>query len=360
MEYLVVFIMLVLSLFLIHKNLNTRKKGKCDKCSLILIMMLIPIISFSQETEKPFIKEHKLHKHRIDFVNSIVFQQINNYGSVYNTLHVFLTMDFTETDEIFINASVSFGNGLKKKLEREGYSISSTADDLEDDLKNINDTGRKYLMEFFYQKKIKNFVLIGGLIDAAAFIDANRYANDEHTQFLNDVFVNNPIAAIPSYNPGFHIKYNLHENISFSGVFIQNKPDKGDVGIAEIEYETEDISVRPYYFYVFGGHEHKGFGISSDYAFSDRFGVFFRGGTSNVDYNYLLSGGFETKKLITDDKVGMGAGFIKGKAGVENIYVCECYYTVNLNKHLYISGDLQYIKEKKENVALGGRVYFSY
>ena len=360
MEYLMVFIMMSLFLLFILKSLNDRKKGKCHKCSLILIITLAPFISFSQETEKPFIKEHKLHKHRIDFVNSTVFQQVDRYGSVYNTSHIFLTMDFTETDEIFINASVSFGNGLKKKLDREGYSISPTADDLEDDLKNINGTGRKYLMEFFYQKKIQNLVLIGGLIDAAAFVDANRYANDEHTQFLNDVFVNNPIAVIPSYNPGFYIKYSFHQNISVSGVFMQNKPDKGDVGIAEIEYETESLSVRPYYFYVFSGHEHKGFGISSDYAFSDRFGVFFRGGISNVDYDYLLSGGFEAKKLITDDKVGVGAGFIKGKAETENIYVCECYYTVNLNKHLYVSGDLQYIKEKREEVVLGGRVYFSY
>lgn len=359
MEHLMVFIMMSLFLLLILKGLNGRKKGKCHKCSLILIITLAPFISFSQETEKPFIKEHKLHKHRIDFVNSTVFQQMNSYGAIYNTSHIFLTMDFSKTDEIFINTSVSFGNGIKEKLSREGYSISSTADDLEKDLKNINDTGRKYLMEFFYQRKIENFVLIGGLIDAAAFVDANRYANDEHTQFLNDIFVNNPIATIPSYNPGFYIKYSPIKSVSVSGVFIQNKPEKGNVGIAEVEYETETLSIRPYYFYVFQ-EKHKGFGVSSDYAFSDRFGVFFRGGISNVEYDYLLSGGFEIKKWITDNKIGVGAGFIKGKAGIENIYVCECYYTVNLNKHLYISGDLQYIKEKREDIVLGGRVYLSY
>jgi len=360
MEYLVAFIILGLSIFLIHKSLNKRKKGKCDKCSLVLIIVLIPFVSFSQEIEKPFIKEHKLHKHRIDFVNSTVFQQINDYSSIYNTSHIFLTIDFSDTDEIFINSSVSFGNGLKKKLEDEGYSISSTADDLEDDLKIINDTGRKYLIEFFYQKKIKDLVLIGGLIDAAAFVDANRYANDEHTQFLNDIFVNNPIAVIPSYNPGVYIKYSFLKNRSISGVFIKNDPEKGDAGIVEFEYETESISIRPYYFHVFRGDKHKGFGMSSDYAFSENFGIFFRGGTSNIDYDYLLSGGFEIKKLITDDKLGFGSGFIKGKAGTKNIYVCECYYTVNLNKYIHISGDIQYIKEKREGTVIGGRVYFSY
>ncbi|SNZ06400.1 Carbohydrate-selective porin, OprB family [Persephonella hydrogeniphila] len=357
---LIAVLSVAVALFFVIKSLRKRKNGKCDKCTSALLSFLILSSVQAQEVQKPFILEHKLHKHRVDFVNSTVYQQIKEYGTVYNTSHIFLTVDFSETDEIFINGSVSFGNGLKKKLQQREYSISTTADDLEEYLKDINGTGRKYLLEMFYQKKIKNLLIIGGLIDAASFTDANRYANDEHTQFLNDMFVNNPIASIPSYNFGSYIRYNLDGKIGLSGVYIQNKPDKGNTGILEIEFETENFSVRPYYFYVFGGEEFKGFGISADYAFNENFGIFFRGGNSNRDYNYFVSAGFEKKRIITQDKIGVGIGQMKGKSGVKDISACECYYTVAVDKHLSISGDIQYIKEKKEDIVFGGRIFFSY
>jgi hypothetical protein len=350
----------ILAFFFVVKSLRNKKKGRCSKCSCMIAFLLLSGGLKAQEVLKPFILEHRLHKHKVDFVNSTVYQQIKKYSTIYNTSHIFLTVDFTETDEIFINGSVSFGNGLKKKLGKEGYSISTTADDLEEYLRNINGTGRKYLLELFYQKKIEKLIIIGGLIDAASFIDANRYANDEHTQFLNDMFVNNPIASIPSYNFGAHAKYSLSNKVSISGVYIQNKPDSGNTGIIEIDIEKGDLSIRPYYFYVFRGEEFKGFGISGDYAFDENTGVFFRAGSSNTDNEYFVSGGLEKKEIFTEDKIGVGIGYIKGRNGSESITACECYYTVAVDKHLFLSGDVQYIKEKKGDIVFGGRVFFSY
>jgi hypothetical protein len=317
-------------------------------------------ISFAQETKKPFVLEHLLHKHEFHLVNTTVYQQIQNYGAVYNTSHLFGFVDFTETDELFFNASVTFGNGITYKTQQEGYSLSTTADDLEDYLKDINDTGREYLLELFYQKKIGRLTISGGLIDSTAFIDANNYANDEHTQFLNSAFVNNPIAVLPSYNWGGYIHYGLTKNAGISVLYMQNKPDKGNVGIVEVDLEIGNLSLRPYYFYLFNAEENKGFGISGDYTLGDKAGFFFRGGNSNVDYDYFVSGGFQVNNLLFDDYIGFGYGYIKGKAGVEDIKVSEVYYTVNLNNYISFTADIQYMDEIKSDFIYGGRVYLMY
>ncbi len=188
-----------------------------------LTLLLIVGKIFAQETEKPFIKEHKKHKHKLDFVNALVFQSIKDYSSVYNVSHLFFTLNLDKNNLIFVNTGVSFGNGLNKKLERLGYSISSTADDLEEDLKDINGTGRKYLLEAFYQFNNDRLSFTTGLIDSTAFIDGNEYANDEHTQFLNPSLVNNPIALLPSYNPGINLKLKLTDNLETDILYMENK-----------------------------------------------------------------------------------------------------------------------------------------
>ncbi|NPA54025.1 MAG: hypothetical protein GXO21_05090 [Aquificae bacterium] len=209
---------------------------------IAIILFLFSRTCIPQEIQKPFVIEHFLHKHFFNFVNTTVYQQIENYGALYNTSHIFSSIVFNNGDEIFINASLTFGNGIISKLENKGYTFPSTADDLEAYLKNINNSGRKYLLELFYQKKLHRFTIIAGIIDSTSFIDVNKYANDEHTQFLNSMFVNNPIALLPSYNLGSYISYKLTKSIKISTVYMENKPDKGNVGIVEIEYKRKSFS----------------------------------------------------------------------------------------------------------------------
>lgn len=352
----VLIIIVAIVLFFVVKSLGKKKKGRCNKCAYALIFLSVFYSTYAQETKKPF----ENLKYEINFVNATVYQQIENYGAIYNSSHIFFTLNPTENDEIFVNASIAFGNGITEKTEREGYSLATTADDLEDYLKDINDTGRDYLLEAYYQKTIGNLTITGGLIDSTAFIDANNYANDELSQFLNSAFVNNPIAVLPSYNPGLYISYKISNGYSVSGIYMQNKPDKGNVGVVEIEYETDKISLRPYYFYLFGTEEDKGFGLSGDYTFNDKLGFFFRVGNSNVDYDYFISGGFQVNNILFDDYFGFGYGYIKGDSGVENISVSEVYYTINLNPYIAVTGDIQYMDESKSDFIYGARLYISF
>ena len=325
-----------------------------------LFVFSVSTLSFSEENQKPFIKEHKEHKHKIDLINTTVYQQIENYGAIYNTSHLFLEYKIDKTQLIFTNASITFGDGITPKLDREGYSIYTTGDDLESYLKDINETGRKYLLELYYQKKFNKFVFIGGLIDSTAFIDTNNYANDEHIQFLNSAFINNPIAVLPSYNLGIYLKYKLTDEDSVSTVLMDNSPEDESVFIGEYERETDIYGLRIYGFQTTKTNQN-GIGLSSDYKLEKDLGVFFRGGYSNTNYDLFLSSGFEKFKILYDkDSLGFAVGFVNGKEDTKNIYISEIFYEIKPKEFLAITFDLQYMKEIKENFIFGTRLYLAY
>ncbi|RUM59030.1 MAG: hypothetical protein DSY60_00535 [Persephonella sp.] len=323
-----------------------------------LILFFIAGKVFAQETEKPFIKEHEKHKHKLDFVNAVVFQSIKDYSTVYGTSHLFFTLNLDKNNLIFVNTGVSFGNGLNKKLERLGYSISSTADDLEDDLRDINGTGRKYLLEAFYQFNNDRVNFTAGLIDSTAFIDSNKYANDEHMQFLNPSLVNNPIAVLPSYNFGANIKLKLADFLETDILYMENKPDSGNVGIVEFDFSFNNLNIRPYYYYLFGTYERKGFGFSGDYTYKN-LGFFLRLGKNSNEYKNFYSYGTNLN-LKKFGNVGVGYSYLYNNPDNRSIKILEIYHKYKLSKYISFTTDLQYLKEVKERVVYGFRFYFEY
>ncbi|WP_457643019.1 hypothetical protein [Persephonella sp.] len=92
METVVLPAVLVLILLLLFK-----RGKKCPKCHIVLLFTAVFTQTYPQETEKPFIQEHKFHKHKIDIVNATVFQQIIGYSAVYNTTHIFFTEPLPES-----------------------------------------------------------------------------------------------------------------------------------------------------------------------------------------------------------------------------------------------------------------------
>ena len=322
-------------------------------------LLLIPAISvFAQETEKPFIQEHEEENHILHIVNATVFQAVKEYSTVYNSSHAFFSLNFNENNLLFVNTSITFGNGLGKKLERLGYSIGSTADDLEDDLKDINGTGRKYLLEAFYQFNNESISFTAGIIDSTAFIDSNEYANDEHLQFLNPALVNNPIAVLPSYNVGANLKLNLNNNIGVDFLYMDNDPDNGNVGIVEFDFSFNNLNLRPYYYYLFGTSESKGIGLSGDYSYKN-LGFFFRLGRNNTDYKNFYSLGVNTD-LEKFGNIGLGYSFIYNNSEAKNIKVVELYHNYKFTEHISFTTDLQYLKELKERLVYGFRFYLEY
>jgi len=121
-------------------------------------------------------------------------------GSLAVDLHGSMAVGTSGT--AFAKGSFAEGNGLDGV---GGVSVRVNADDLEDDVKDINGTGRDYLLEAWYAHRFElrdsvGLELTGGIIDATRYIDKNRAANDEIHQFMNEVFVNR--FFLPSYDPG--------------------------------------------------------------------------------------------------------------------------------------------------------------
>ena len=113
----------------------------------------------------------------------------------------------TKTDTFHARVSFAAGNGLNKL---GGVSVAVNADDLEDDLKNINGRSRDNLLELWYKHlfstgKQSSLGVTLGIIDGTNYIDVNAYAHDHHFQFMNEVFVNR--LRVPTYDPGVVLEF---------------------------------------------------------------------------------------------------------------------------------------------------------
>jgi hypothetical protein len=110
----------------------------------------------------------------------------------------------TEQDQVFVKLGFAAGNGLNSVSP---FVLAPWAADLQDDVKDINGRKRSYLLEAWYAHtfeigKDNSLQIAGGIVDPAFYVNANAYANDEFTQFMNEAFVNSRNAFLPAYDRG--------------------------------------------------------------------------------------------------------------------------------------------------------------
>jgi len=203
------------------------------------------------------------------------------------------------------HASASFaeGNGIDGV---GGVSVRVNADDLEDDVKDINGSGRDYLLEAWYAHHFDigsstGLELTGGIIDATRFIDANRVANDENHQFMNEVFVNR--FFLPSYDPGVAVSV-TGSGWSAHGVWMNARADEADGRTRDFDFYGLDIGKR-YALPIgegnlrliglttsdaFGDAESRvhGVGFSMDQSWGERVILFARGGGFSDEESVLV------------------------------------------------------------------------
>ena len=97
----------------------------------------------------------------VDLTLTAVYQQVDfsknatgNSGKGSIATDIGLNFHPTENDEFQLTLSFAGGNGLKKDFDRKGFSLMPNADDLEDDLKDINGRNRDYLLEVWYKQTL--------------------------------------------------------------------------------------------------------------------------------------------------------------------------------------------------------------
>ncbi len=229
----------------------------------------------------------------------------------------------------YASASLAEGNGVDGV---GGVSVRVNADDLEDDVKDINGSGRDYLLEAWYAHHFDigsstGLELTGGVIDAARFIDANRVANDENHQFMNEVFVNR--FFLPSYDPGAAVSV-TGSGWSAHGVWMKARVDEMDGRTRDFDFYGLDIGKR-YALPIgegnvrliglttsdsFGDMESRvhGVGFSMDQSWGEHVILFARGGGFSDEESVLVHNSLYSAGLQVSGELWGRSAWVSGLA----------------------------------------------
>lgn len=226
-----------------------------------------------------------------------------------------------------------------------------------------------------------------GKMDVFGFFDQNAVAGDEGAQFLNNVFVHNPLLdsggdiAADAYGlaPGARLAYiDVGEAASWgaslgvfgsgSGANFTSGPSRPLV-IGQVEWSPLQINGEArgnYRLYAWTNGQttdlagntqrHSGWGVSADQRLGRDWNLFGRWGqrsSGDGAFDKALTLGFEHGGRAWgrgNDALGLAAGWVhtasalkaSGLSGSEQ--TVELYYRMKLNEHLELSPDLQFVR----------------
>ncbi|MFO1340745.1 MAG: carbohydrate porin [Burkholderiaceae bacterium] len=239
-----------------------------------------------------------------------------------------------------------------------------------------------------------------GKIDFFGFFDQNAVAGDEGAQFLNNVFVHNPLldsggdiaADAYGFMPGLRVAYvdegaergwgwgaSLGLFASGSGADLDGGPRRPLV-IGQLEFSPKQINGEPrgnYRLYAWTNGQtpslagdtlqrHSGYGLSVDQKLGREWNLFGRWGqrtSGDGAFDKALTLGFEHGGRAWGrgtDAVGLAAGWLRtsgewarataldsslvGYTAGGNEQVLEAYYRWKLSDHLELTPDLQWVR----------------
>lgn len=326
----------------------------------------------------------------VDAVGTVVFQYGDfDDGGVDDELEgtgvVDLALSYRPTplDEFQAAASFAAGNALNDVAP---LSLAPYADDLEDDLEDINGRGRDHLLTAWYRHEFplgtgSGLALTGGIIDATAYLDDNAYANDEVGQFMNDIFVNSTLANLPSYDYGIAAELALAELWTADFVWMNSKTGNEDllgrVTEASFNYLGLEIAYHPetplgpanYRLLAYttddsfiardgtGREALLGVSLSLDQQLSEQLGVFARIGWQDeavaVDHDLLVSLGASLNGALwgrAQDEIGVALAHLSGAAGsgLDATRAAEAYVELGVTAWANLTFDLQFIEDDVE------------
>ena len=272
---------------------------------------------------------------------------------------------------VFVKLGFGLGNGLNNVSP---FELAPWAADLEADVKDINGSGRSYLLEAWYAHTFQlaedsSLQLIGGIVDPSAHFNENAYANDEFVQFSNQAFVNARNLFMPAYDWGGMVVWSAGD-WTFSGAGMAVAAN--DVGNAytwyagEIDYRLSTRLGEGNYRVMYGSTSREfdarsgtgsepldGLILSFDQALGDVLGVFMRAAWELTKaagtYQSGYEGGLDLRGVAWGreaDNIGIAYGHAHGgNSEVFQSDVVEAYYRFALSDTLAITADLQWMKD---------------
>lgn len=273
----------------------------------------------------------------------------------------------TPRDEFLVRLGFASSNALNS---RTPIRFPPWAADLEDDVESVNGTSRDYLLTAHYTHSFDlgtrgSLTMTGGLIDATDFLDANRYANDEFTQFMSAGLVNGPNTFVPSYDVGGGFTYD-GGRWSLNGIYMNVDDEDGSESWfagAEIGFHPQTSWGPGSYRLVLTrtgkdfdnpsgtqGERRQDLIVSADQQLGDHLGTFVRieiqddNAAINAESTWTV--GLDLAGSAWgrgSDNVGIGLGYADGgNLDLRDGYGGEAYYRHVLNDVWAISGSVQY------------------
>ncbi len=281
-----------------------------------------------------------------------------------------LTVEYRPTSRDTLYAAVRFASGNALN-DVGGVALSPYADPLEEELRDINGSGRDSILEAWYRHGFEltddtSLALTAGIINAGDQLGENAFADDSDTQFMNEVLETSNINML-SYMPGAILELE-HQEWSLNLVYTQSENEAGarfNWVSSQLSYRLEtDLGEGNYRFFAFTSdgafadadgtrddERFQGLGLSFDQELGDIFGAFVRviwgGDNAVVDFNRLVSGGVNISGRAwgrAQDNAGIGYAYVEGPPGSElqQANVAEAYVRFQLTRLVDVTLDLQY------------------
>lgn len=226
------------------------------------------------------------------------------------------------------------------------------------------------------------FTVTFGKMDPTNYFDNNLHANDETSQFISGVFVNNPVLPVGVNSPGirfrttfvkrFYIQYGLFMADPKEENIMENHLKLLETGIKLLPESGWEANLRLY------GHEQPlagdshGFGVSFDQLIANHFTIFGRYGANSNELAEWLgiknawSGGIGFRQFILNRELKIGLAYAETQTtSYEHPeQLVEFYFSTQLNQWVFISPHVQWVKttqsSEDEHFLAGLRINLSY
>lgn len=230
--------------------------------------------------------------------------------------------------------------------------------------------------ELWYEQMLLNdkFAVTFGKLNPASYLDENEYANDENTQFVNPVFVNNAVIGFTENNLGLRMTYSPSEKFDLTYAYMTSGEDWETIdcdgfNAFQVNFKPAESANYRAMFWAsnresekFSGGDKKGgygFALSLDQKLNDNVGVFARFGYSDPSvYRLSMSwsagaqfgGSMWTRE---NDTAGIALGQLMQSSDFtdanpvkkDNETQTEMYYSFALNENFFITPSVQYISK---------------
>lgn len=327
-------------------------------------MILVQTQTFRQQTEEYGTRLNALTK-RLSLGGGLtgIFQgslgnRPTNYADVVGRANLIFKFRVGDNTTAVVDLSATGGNGIDAQIPN-----FSELNDIAGSTNNNVIIRKAFVNHTAFDDRL---IMTIGKIGLEDYFDANIVANDGHTQFLSNAFVNSAVLGQPGKGPGVRVQAKLAEPLTFSVGYGSGDADSADIlnhsyVIAETDYTTKIAGLEGNYrFYANmdgalpGGMKLVkknafGFGTSIDQQITDKLTFFGRYGwrddkayktTSAWSTGFQYAGPVPGRK---DDMLGFAYGQIQSMGTPADEKLVELSYKVKINDQIAITPLAQYL-----------------